>query len=55
MEGVRKHRKIKLVTNVKKINYLVSELNYHATKWFYERLLAIEMTKTKVDMNELIY
>ena len=44
MENVRKHRDIKLVNNDKK-NKLVSEPNYHTTKWFSENLLAIEMKK----------
>ena len=48
MENVRKHRYIKLVTTDKKRNQLVSEPNYHTTKWFPENLLEIEMKKTKV-------
>ena len=53
MENVRKHRDIKLVTTDKRRNQLVSEPNYHTTKWFPENLLAIEMKKTKVEMNYL--
>ena len=45
MENVRKHRDIKLVTKEKRRNYLVSEPNYHTTKFFTENLLAIEMKK----------
>ena len=33
MENVRKHRNIKLVTTEKRRNYLVSEPNYHTTKF----------------------
>ena len=33
MENVRKYRDIKLVTTDKRRNQLVSELNYHTTKW----------------------
>ena len=55
MENVRKHRDIKLVTTDKRRNRLVSELNYHTTKWFLEKLLATEMKKTKVKMNKPIY
>ena len=55
MENVRKHRDIKLVTTDEKRNKLVSEPNYHTTKCFSENLLAIEMKKTKVKMNEPIY
>ena len=55
MEKVRKHRNIKLVTTDKRRNQLVSEPNYHTTKWFSENLLAIEMKKVKVKMNNPIY
>ena len=55
MENVRMHRDIKLVTTDKRRNRLVSEPNYHTTKWFPENLLAIEMEKTKVKMNKSIY
>ena len=55
MENVRKHRDIKLVITDKKRNQLVSEPNYHATKWFSENLLAIEMKKIKVKMNKPAY
>ena len=40
-----KHRDIKLVITEKRRNYLVSEPNYHNTKFFLENLLAIEMSK----------
>ena len=40
MENVTKHRDIKLVTTERRKNYLVSEPNYHATKFFTEHLLA---------------
>ena len=50
-----KQRDIKLVTTDKRRNQLVTEPNYHATKWFLEKLLAVEMKKTKVKMNEPIY
>ena len=43
MENVRKHRNIKLVTTERRRNYLVSEPNYHTTKFFTENLLPIEM------------
>ena len=47
MENVRKHRNIKLVTTDVKRKKLVSEPNYHTTKWFSDNLLAIEMKKTQ--------
>ena len=55
MENVRKHRDIKLVTTDKRRNQLVSEPNYHKTKWFSENLLAIEMKKIKAKMNKPVY
>ena len=45
IENVRKHRDIKLVTTERRTDYLVSEPNYHTTKFFTEHLLAIEMKK----------
>ena len=47
MENVRKHRGIKLVTTERRRNCLVSELNFHTTKFFTEKLLAMEMKKKK--------
>ena len=47
MENVRKHRGVRLVNTSAKRNKLVSEPNYHTTKWFSENLLAIEMKKKK--------
>ena len=46
MEYVRRHRDIKFVKKIR-INDLVSEPNYHATKLFTENLLAIKMKKKK--------
>ena len=54
MENVRNHRYIRLTTNTKR-NQLVSDPNYHTTKWFFESLIAIEMKKIKVIMNKPIY
>ena len=34
LENVRKHRDIKLVTTEVRTTYLMSELNYHAAKFF---------------------
>ena len=47
MGNVRKHRDIKLVTTERRRNYLVSEPNYHTTKFFAQYLLAIEMKKKR--------
>ena len=53
--NVRKQCDIKLVAADKGRSRLVSEPNYHTTKWFSENLLAIEMKKTKVKLNKLVY
>ena len=50
MENVRKHRDVKLVTTDKIRNQLVPEPKIISLK-----LLAIEMKKTKVKMNKLVY
>ena len=55
MKNVRKHRDIKLVATHKRRNQIVSEPNYHATKWFSENLLAFELKKIKVKMNKPVY
>ena len=47
MENVRKHGDIKLATTERRKDYLVSELNYHTTKFFTENLLVIEMKKRR--------
>ena len=55
MENVRNHEDIKLVTTDERRNKLVSEPNYHTAEQFSEKLLAIEMKKTKVKMNKPVY
>ena len=55
MENVRKHRYIKLVTTEKRRIKLVSEPNYHTTKHFSDKLLAIKMKKAEVKMNKPVY
>ena len=45
MENVWKHRYIKLVTTERRRYFLVSKPNYHNTKFFTKRSLAIEMKK----------
>ena len=47
MEHVRKHIDIKLATTERRRKYLVSEPNHHATKFFTEHLLAIEIRKCR--------
>ena len=46
---------MKLVTRERRRNYLVSEPNYHTTKFFIENLLAIEMREIQILMNEPVY
>ena len=55
MENVGKHRDIKLVITERRRNYLLSEPNYHATKFFTENLLATEMKITEILMNNPVY
>ena len=49
------HRDIKLVATDKRRNQLVSEPNYHKTKYFSKNVLAIEMKKIKVKMSKPMY
>ena len=56
LENVRKHRDIKFFTRERRRNYLVSEPNYHTTKFLTDYLLAIEMKKkTKILINKRVY
>ena len=55
IESVRKNRDIKLVTTERRRNYLVSEPNYHTTKFFIKNLLAIEMKKTQILIDKPVY
>ena len=55
MENVGKHRDIKVVTIHKEGYQLVSEPNYHTTKYFSENFMAIEMKKRRVKLNQSIY
>ena len=54
MENVRKHRDIKRFATIERRNYLVSEPNYHTTKFLKKNLLAIEMKKTEILMNKRV-
>ena len=44
-ENVWKYKGIKLITTEIRRDYLVSEPNYHTTKFFTEKVLAKEMKK----------
>ena len=55
MQNMRKHEDIKLVPTERRKNYLASKPNYHTTKIFTENLLAIEMKKAEILMNNPVY
>ena len=55
IENVRKHRDIKLVTTETRRNYLVSEPNFHTTKFFTEIVLAIQTKKAEILKNKPVY
>ena len=54
-QNLRKQCNVKLVTTDKRRNQLVSEPNYHTTKWFSESLLAVVMKNAKLKMNKPVY
>ena len=54
-ENVRKHRGNKLVTTEAKRIYLMSEPNYHKTKFLSESLLAIEIKKIQIFISKPVY
>ena len=49
------NRNIKVLTTERRRNYLISEPNYHTTKYFTENLLSIEMKKTQILINKPAY
>ena len=55
IENMRQHRNNKLATTERRRNYLVSEPNYHTTKFFTENLLATKMRKTQILKNKPVY
>ena len=55
MENNRKNRDFKLVTSDKRKSLLVSEPNYHTSKYISEYLIIIEMKEVIVKMNKPIY
>ena len=50
MENVRKQRETKFVTTERRKKHLLSEPNYHNTKFSMENVLAIEIIKTQILM-----
>ena len=55
MENVRNHRDIKVVAAYKRRSILVSEPNYHSTKYISIDLLIMEMKKVELKVNKPIY
>ena len=55
MVNIRKYKDIKLVKAERKRYYLVSEPNFHMTKFFSKHLLATKMKKTQVIMKKSVY
>ena len=48
IKNIKNHRNIKLATTDKRRNKLPSEPNYHTTKHYSEKLLAIGISKINV-------
>ena len=55
VESVQKQRIIKLENNDKIRKCLVSKTNQFSTKWFPEKLIAIEIRKTQIKINKPVY
>ena len=55
MENVRNHRDIRVVTTDKRRSILVSEPNYHSTKYISKDLLIMEIKKVELRMNKPTY
>ena len=55
MKNMRIYRDVKLGTTDKRKKQLVSESNYHPSKYFSEQLMSKEMKKAKVQMNKPLY
>ena len=54
MEGVRNHRDIKLITTKARRNYLVSEPNYHTTK-FFRKFISNKNQKKSILIKRSVY
>ena len=51
MRNIKKHRDMKHLTTEKGRNYLLSEPNYHTTKFVTKSLLAIEMKHLWINLS----
>ena len=54
IKNVRKHRDTKLVAIERRRKYLILEPNYHTTKFFTEKLLAVKIRETQILINNPI-
>ena len=55
LENEKKHGDIKLVKTEKRRNHLVSEPNYHTTKFFTDNLLAIEIKNSNINKQACLF
>ena len=55
IKNVRKLISIKLVTTEKRRNYLVSEPNYHTTKFSTKKLISNRIEKAQILINKSVY
>ena len=55
MENARKDKDIKFVKTKRRRKCIVSEPNYHTTKFFTGNLLPIKMKKMQIVMNKPVY
>ena len=55
IKNLRKQRDIKLVTDNKQRNKLVSEPNYHTIKYISKDFLIIETKEVEIFMNNPLY
>ena len=54
-ENVQNYKDIKFLTAEKRRNSSASEANYYITKFFTEKILTLEVKKTQILMNKLVY
>ena len=52
MKNVKNYRDIKLVTTDARTKYLMSELNYHKTKFFLDNVLAMEIERSSKKLKD---
>ena len=55
MKNIQTHKDIRLALTEKRRKHVMSESNYHITKFFTENLLIIEMKNFQILMNKLVY